>query len=202
MRKPRWHRVTGQSAIIRGTGGRAETDRLIEDAVQRRMESKRLVDVVAVLYPRFLSYSRFLPATYRGWRVWVCLAMVLTLTFLSKPLSKTDQLLRTLDYLLVVISIAVGFFFLLPEGIASRVGDSTFTDLALGVIAIFIVLEATRRVAGLSIVFLCLFFLGYAYFRQLFPGAYRYEGIQHREDQFYDVLHLERHLWPAVEGHV
>jgi TRAP transporter 4TM/12TM fusion protein len=139
---------------------------------------KRFVDVVAVLSTLFVVFAVSTRYFSGMESLGVYLAMVLVLTFLSKPLSKTNIVLRSLDYLLAVASIAVGFYsFFFAEGIANRVGDSTFLDLALGVSAILIVLEATRRVAGLAIVFLCLFFLGYAYFGNYFPELIATKGF-------------------------
>jgi TRAP transporter 4TM/12TM fusion protein len=139
---------------------------------------KRFVDVVAVLSTLFVVFAVSTRYFSGMESLGVYLAMVLLLAFLTKPLSKTNSVLRSLDYLFAVASIAVGFYsFFFAEGIANRVGDSTFLDLALGVVAIILVLEATRRVAGLAIVFLCLFFLGYAYFGNYFPELIATKGF-------------------------
>ena len=139
---------------------------------------KRFIDIVAVLSSLFVIFAVSTRYFSGMENLGVYLATVLVLTFLSKPLSKTNKLLISIDYLLAVASIIIGFYsFFFSEEIASRIGDSTSLDIYLGVIAILIVLEATRRVAGLSIVFLCLFFLGYAYFGNYFPELIATKGF-------------------------
>jgi len=139
---------------------------------------KRVIDVVAVLSSLFVIFAVSTRYFSGMESLGVYLTTVLVLTFLSKPLSKTNKLLRSLDCLLAAASIVIGFYsFFFSEEIASRIGDSTALDIYLGVIAILIVLEATRRVAGLSIVFLCLVFLGYAYFGKYFPELIGTKGF-------------------------
>ena len=139
---------------------------------------KRVIDTVAILSSLFVIFAVSTRYFSGMENLGVYLATVLVLTFLSKPLSKTNKVLRSVDYLLAAASIVIGSYsFLFSEEIASRIGDSTALDIYLGVIAILIVLEATRRVAGWAIVFLCLFFLGYAYFGNYFPELIATKGF-------------------------
>ena len=139
---------------------------------------KRVIDTVAILSSLFVIFAVSTRYLSEMENLGVYLGTVLVLTFLSKPLSKTNKALRSVDYLLAVASIVIGSYsFLFSEEIASRIGDSTALDIYLGVIAILIVLEATRRVAGWAIVFLCLFFLGYAYFGNYFPELIATKGF-------------------------
>ena len=139
---------------------------------------KRFIDIVAVLSSLFVIFAVSTRYFSGMESLGVYLATVLVLTFLSKPFSKTNKVLRSVDYLLAVASIVIGFYsFFFSEEIASRIGDSTALDIYLGVIALILVLEATRRVAGWAIVFLCLFFLGYAYFGNYFPELIATKGF-------------------------
>jgi TRAP transporter 4TM/12TM fusion protein len=139
---------------------------------------KRFIDIIAVLSSLFVIFSVSTRYFSGMENLGVYLATVLVLTFLSKPMSKTNKVLRSVDYLLAVASIVIGFYsFLFSEEIASRIGDSTALDIYLGVIALILVLEATRRVAGWAIVFLCLFFLGYAYLGNYFPELIATKGF-------------------------
>jgi len=139
---------------------------------------KRLIDIVAVLSSLFVIFAVSTRYFSGMENLGVYLKTVLVLTFLSKPFSKTNKLLRSIDYLLAAASILIGFYsFFFAEEIASRIGDSTALDIYLGVIALILVLEATRRVAGWAIVFLCLFFLGYAYFGNYFPELIATKGF-------------------------
>ena len=55
------------------------------------------------------------------------------------------------------------------EDLVWRAGLYTDIDMYVGIIAILLVLEATRRLAGPVIVSLATFFLIYAYFGNYFP---------------------------------
>src|SRR3990172_12456578 len=121
---------------------------------------KFVMGVSAVLSSLFVIFS-VSPRTFSGMEnLGIYLAAILVLTFLSNPLSKTNKFLKSVDYFLVAASLGVGFYsFFFAEEIASRIGDSTALDIYLGVVAILIVLEATRRVAGMVILYICLFSL-------------------------------------------
>lgn len=139
---------------------------------------KRLIDLIAVLSSLFVIFAVSTRYFSGIENMGIYLAAVLALTFLAKPLSKTNKLLRACDFLLLAASLVVGFYtFIFAEEIAGRVGDSTRLDIWLGVVAIVLVLEATRRVAGMVIVCLCLFFLGYAYFGNYFPEMIATKGF-------------------------
>jgi TRAP transporter 4TM/12TM fusion protein len=139
---------------------------------------KYVINTIAVLSSLFVIFAVSTRYFSGMESLGVYLATVLVLTFLSKPLSKTNKVLRSVDYLLAAASIVIGSYsFFFAEEIANRIGDSTTLDIYLGVIALIIVLEATRRVAGLAIVFLCLFFLGYAYFGNYFPEIIATKGF-------------------------
>ncbi len=139
---------------------------------------KRVIDAIAILSTLFVIFSvstRYFSAMEN---LSIYLMTVLVLTFLTIPLSRTSKLLRSVDYILVAGSIIIGFYsFFFSMEIANRVGDSTALDIFLGVVAILVVLEATRRVAGLVILFLCISFLGYAYFGNYFPEIFATRGF-------------------------
>jgi TRAP-type uncharacterized transport system fused permease subunit len=139
---------------------------------------KYLVKIIAIISSFFVIFSVSTRYFSDMENLGVYLASILSLTFLSKPLSKTNKFLKLIDYLLSITSIVVGFYsFFFAEEIASRIGDSTPLDIYLGVVAILLVLEATRRVTGWAIVVLCILFLGYAYFGKYFPEIIATKGF-------------------------
>ncbi|MEI9479318.1 MAG: hypothetical protein WCO26_22485, partial [Deltaproteobacteria bacterium] len=114
---------------------------------------KRIVDVVAIFSSLFVIFT--VSTRYFGGMesLGVYIACVLVLTFLSKPLSKTHEILKWVDYLLSVASVVIGLYsFFFAEEIANTIGDSPPLYIFLGAVAIILVLEATRRLAGLVIV--------------------------------------------------
>ncbi len=139
---------------------------------------KYVISAVAIFSTLFVVFAVSTQHFSEMENLGVYLASVLVITFLSVPISKTNKFLRSIDYLLVAGSVIIGLYsFFFAHAIASRVGDSTPTDIFLGVVAIIIILEGTRRVAGLAILFLCIFFMGYAYFGNYFPEMIATRGF-------------------------
>lgn len=73
---------------------------------------------------------------------------------------------------LIVMFYQVWFF----DEIASRYGELTQAEFFIGIAAIVILLEATRRSIGWPIVILAIIFLLYAYFGNLLPGIAGHRG--------------------------
>ncbi|WP_203289825.1 TRAP transporter permease [Metabacillus indicus] len=113
----------------------------------------------------------------------VHLGFALSLIFLLFPMTKSKK--RTgrwqvspLDIVLSLLSIAVGAYWPLFMGdIAMRVGILTSTDFAIGLIAILLVLEATRRAVGLPITIIAVIFMLYGLFGQYMPGFLQHGGL-------------------------
>ena len=88
---------------------------------------------------------------------------------------------RKLGLFLVLVCLAIGFYF-----VANRarydlripfVDDLTLLDLVVGSVLILVVLEATRRVAGIALPALCVIFLLYNVIGPWIPGDLRHSGI-------------------------
>jgi len=78
--------------------------------------------------------------------------------------------------LLLGAVIVMGYQVAFHDAIAMRYGELTPLELWLGIAAVAIVLEATRRAIGWAIVVLAVAFLAYAYFGYLLPGAAGHRG--------------------------
>lgn len=84
---------------------------------------------------------------------------------------------RGLTLLLLVTSIVVmGYHIMFHQEVADRYGELTTLELYFGAAAIIVLLEATRRSIGWSIVVLAIVFLLYAYFGNLLPGEVGHRG--------------------------
>ena len=95
---------------------------------------------------------------------------------------------RTVSALLLVLSIIVmGYHIVFHQEIAGRYGEITSLEKYLGIAAIVLLLEATRRSIGCAIVILAVMFLLYAYFGYLLPGAagHRGYGVERIVSQLY-----------------
>ena len=79
---------------------------------------------------------------------------------------------RVLSAVFLIVSIVVmGYHIIFHDAVAARYGELTKLELYLGLAAMIVLLEATRRSIGWSIVVLAIIFLLYAYFGNLLPGG-------------------------------
>lgn len=82
------------------------------------------------------------------------------------------------DGLLSILGVVVGSYWpLMIQDLVLRVGRLTALDLIVGLLAILLVLEATRRAVGLPITIIALMFLLYAYFGPYMPGFLAHRGL-------------------------
>ncbi|WMJ83510.1 TRAP transporter permease [Oscillospiraceae bacterium LTW-04] len=122
------------------------------------------------------------------------LGAALVLTFLLYPAhGKPTQKVPFYDYILALLAVACAsyhvFFY---DELLLRSGMFTKLDIVISLIAVLLVLEAARRVAGMVIVGLASFFLIYALFGNYFPGFMSHSGLKlHR------VVTME---WLGTEG--
>ena len=109
----------------------------------------------------------------------VFLGAALVLTFLYYPaLARWRRTVHPLDIALMLASVAIVLYVLLDfEKIVYRVASPTPADFGFGLLAIALVLEATRRTVGWhlsALVFLC---LAYAYLGGILPQIIRHRGF-------------------------
>lgn len=115
--------------------------------------TKWINDAVAVAIVIFVILSVFLypeAILYRS----ICFALFFFNIFISytSPNSKTEEYVPVYDYVLAVLSLAVGIYFVINiERILSRiafVSDILTGDILFGVLTIILLLEGCRRVLG------------------------------------------------------
>lgn len=111
------------------------------------------------------------------------LGFALALIFLLFPARKmntgTKHKAAWYDLILAALSVAVGAYWpLLIDQLVNRVGRLTDIDFLVGLFAILLVLEATRRTVGLPIMIIALIFIGYALFGPYMPGELAHRGVE------------------------
>lgn len=81
------------------------------------------------------------------------------------------------DLILALLSVGVGLYWPLNiEKISGQIGRLTEMDIAVGIIAIILTLEAARRAVGIPITVISTLFLVYAFFGPYFPGFLNHRG--------------------------
>ena len=85
-----------------------------------------------------------------------------------------------------------GYQFFLYDDVTSRYGSITEYEIPIAILAIILLLDATRRTIGWSMVGLAIFFLLYAYFGREFPGALAHRG--------YDLERILEQVYLGADG--
>ncbi len=110
----------------------------------------------------------------------IMLILVLGSLFLSVPASaKAARTSATwYDAILFLLSVAVGAYLVIyyPR-IVNEIGELTADKVTFGVIAIALVMEASRRVTGWVLVIIAAVIILYAHYSYLFPGMLYARGI-------------------------
>lgn len=111
------------------------------------------------------------------------LGFALALIFLLFPARKKDRgknhRVAPYDLILAAVSVAVGAYWpLFIHELVNRVGRLTDTDFIIGLLAILLVLEATRRTVGLPIMVIAILFIIYAIFGPYMPGSLAHRGLE------------------------
>ena len=104
------------------------------------------------------------------------LSLVYLLYPSRKSFSKTK--LHPLDVVLSILAASVCLYVLINyKELVLRSGRVNSTDMMVGVIAILLVLESTRRVVGWPMVIIAVVFIAYAIFGRYLPGMLSHRGI-------------------------
>lgn len=111
------------------------------------------------------------------------LGFALALIFLLFPARKRNAGRRNkvawYDIILALASVVVGAYWpLMIDELVNRVGRLTQPDFIVGLLAILLVLEATRRTVGLPITIIAIVFLGYAIYGPYMPGPLAHRGLE------------------------
>jgi len=111
------------------------------------------------------------------------LGFALALIFLLFPVRKKNAGRRNrvawYDTILALLSVIVGAYWpLMIDDLVNRVGRLTQVDFIVGLLAILLVLEATRRTVGLPITIIAIIFLGYAIYGPYMPGPLAHRGLE------------------------
>lgn len=123
------------------------------------------------------------------------LGFAMTLIFMLYPRSSKSksEYIPWYDFIFIGLSIAVSSYHVIfYEELIHRVGNYNNIDIAVSVIAIILLAEASRRIAGMIITSLGIIFLCYAYFGPELPGFLAHPG--------FDITRIATFQWLSTEG--
>ena len=205
--------------------GEADTDRLaaeFEDELPSRLLSPRIdviVNIWCFLVAMFVLKQVFWPLDLGNqYYLVLFLASTLPLVFLCYRFRATrrdpDERASAadtapanddpgpVDWFLAVVTLAVGFYPVLPVGQTSfgfggftgfldRQGSLLTLDVVAGMLLTVLVLEATRRTTGLVLPIVCLVFFAYAYYGGYLPISWSISHIGLNIAQIVNALYNE-----------
>ncbi len=125
------------------------------------------------------SYGVMETVKFRAWH----LGFLLVLTFLLYPASKKSSGNRVAptvwDVICVILSVgSIGYFILMYDNfILERNGINTTLDYFVGGVAVLLLFEASRRVAGKGLTIIAAIFLLYNFFGAYIPGLLGHYGF-------------------------
>lgn len=111
----------------------------------------------------------------------MCLALIVV--FLFNPMAEKyhNKAWWAYDIFLLGSALAILCFFMThAEALNYRlysVDDMSTLEVLMAVLLIFAVMEAVRRVVSMSLFWVIIFFMAYAWFGQYIPGIFRFKGI-------------------------
>ena len=152
------------------------------------------VRIIAIAFAVFQLYTAIRGERPPQIQRVVHLGFVLALTYLLyPPTAKGRDKFSWFDLLLAIAGAGVAAYYIFNyHDLMLRAGAYTPLDMAVGAVAILLVLEAARRVVGLPIVIILCVCLTYAYFGKRMPGFLRHRGASFER--------LTTHMFFTTEG--
>ncbi|HAQ07544.1 MAG TPA: C4-dicarboxylate ABC transporter [Bacillus bacterium] len=153
------------------------------DAATRKLSGNmgRVVFLGLLAFSVFQLYTSIFGVLTAQLQRSIHLGFALALIFLLFPASKKNLRKKKVawyDLLLALIAVAIGAYWPMNiEDLVNRVGRLTPMDFYIGLAAILLVLEATRRTVGLPIMIIAGLFMVYALYGPYMPGFMAHRGL-------------------------
>lgn len=159
----------------------------------------KIITCIAVLMSLFHLYTAFFGVFESIMQRSAHLAFALALTFaVYKPTKKVmeSEKIPWYDWIFIALSLgAYSYFVLNGQSISSRMSyieTLSTLQIAIGIIAGLLLIEATRRVVGNALLIIILVCLAYGFWGHLAPGV-----LSHRE---FTTMWIVDHLFYTVTG--
>ena len=155
----------------------------------------KFVSALAITFSIFQLYTATFGVLDAQLQRAVHLGFGLALVYLLYPTRKSWSRTKVhpLDVVLAILGAAAPAYILIEyQQLVLRSGLVSDADLAVGLVGILLVVEATRRVVGLPMVTVVVLFLAYAFAGPYMPGVLAHRGLT--------VSQLVGHLYFTTEG--
>jgi TRAP transporter 4TM/12TM fusion protein len=151
--------------------------------------------LIAVAFSLFHMYRAYVGPLGALQQRGIHLAFAMALTFLFHPLRKRQPGKRPtiVDFSLALSGVVVGLYVVFEyHKLAYRIGTANPLDFIMGLAAILLVLEGTRRLLGWAMPIIAAVSLLYAYFGEYAPGFLEHGG--------FDFHRIISHMYLSTEG--
>lgn len=165
------------------------------DTMQYTGLMAKFVSALAITFSIFQLYTATFGVLDAQLQRAVHLGFGLALVYLLYPSRKrwSRTKVHPLDVVLAILGAASPAYIVLEyQQLVLRSGTVTTSDLAVGLIGILLVVEATRRVVGIPMVMVVLCFIAYAFAGPYMPGVLAHRGLT--------LNQLVGHLYFTTEG--
>ena len=183
------------------------TDQKTADAVLKKYDREsntvhytglpqKIIAAIAITFSIFQLYTATFGILDAQLQRAVHLGFGLALAYLLYPCRRAwtrDHFFHPIDVAFAILGAAAPAYIVIQyRELVTRAGSATTTDIVVGGIGILLVIEAARRVVGLPMVTVVLFFLAYAFLGPYMPGVLAHRGLS--------LEQLISHLYYTTEG--
>ena len=165
------------------------------DVIEHKGFMAKVVMFIAIVFSLFQIYTAIFGVLDAQLQRAVHLGFGLTLVYLLFPMRKvwSREKVHVVDVILAILGAgAPAYIIFAYRSLVMRAGTVNSLDLVVGLIGIVLVIEATRRVVGMPMVCVVLFFLAYAFAGPYLPGVLAHRGL--------NLDQLVSHLFFTTEG--
>ena len=158
-----------------------------------RLSLKNVRKHLAILLSGFAIYTAAFGVQPDFIQTSVHLSLALILVFTLSANKTPSSLKIVYDWSLAVLAfITIGYHFIFYNEVAAREGVLTNTEFWLGIGAIALLLEGTRRIMGWPLVILALIFILYTFFGPYLPELFEHRG--------YDLERVISQIYLGADG--
>ncbi|MBC7195212.1 MAG: TRAP transporter fused permease subunit, partial [Caldisericia bacterium] len=154
-----------------------------------------LVKIIAVAFSIFQFYTigfKFFPPQIQR-PLHVGFAFLLIFLLIPPTRKGRRDKIPIYDWIIALLVIIVFIYpIVFYEALITRAGVPTTLDFIIGLIAVILVLEGTRRVVGLPLAIIAFIFVLYALFGKSMPGLFAHRG--------FSIVRVVDHLFYTLDG--